>query len=93
MVGAAMNRFSDWLWSMNGAAGRGQVDQRPLRQLPGGAEQLAGSRSGSAAMPCTEPSARLIASRTCGVHSPSAFSSATRCGVDLEELARTGSRA
>ena len=41
MVGAARNRFSDWLWSMNGAAGRGHVDQRPLRQLPGGAEQLA----------------------------------------------------
>ncbi len=39
MVGLAMNRLSDWLWSMYGLAGGGHVDQGALRELPGGAEQ------------------------------------------------------
>ena len=67
MVGVSRNRFSDWLWSMNGAAVGGHVDQRALRQLPRGAVTARARSAGSSAMPCTEPSARLIASRiVCG---------------------------
>ncbi len=61
------------------ARGR-HVDQGPLRQLPGGAEQRRTS-SGSAAMPCTEPSARLIGSRTSAVHRPRALSSRMRAAL------------
>ena len=77
MVGAAMNKLSDWLWSMNGA----RAAARSISARWGSSQAVRNSRrvsAGSAVMPWTEPSARLISSRTWGVHRPWAFSSATR---------------
>ncbi len=69
-----MNRFSDWLWStyaarwaamsINARCGSSQAVRNSSR-----------TSSGSSATPCTEPSARLMASRTSGVQWPRAFSS------------------
>ena len=61
----SMNRLSDWLWSMNGAAVGGHVDQRPHAAAPTRCGTARGRSAGSSAMSCTEPSARLIASRIC----------------------------
>ena len=71
-----MNRLSDWLWSMNGA----RAAARSISARCGSSHAVRNSSrtsSGSCVMSWTDPSARLIVSRTCGVHSPRAFSSAT----------------
>ena len=75
-----MNRFSDWLWSMYGD----RAAARSISARCGSSHAVRNSvrtSSGSAAMPWTEPSARLIASRISGVHSPRALSSRTRAAL------------
>ena len=86
--GAARNRFSDWLWSMYGAARGGHVDQRPLRQLPRRAEQRRARPRAARSMPCTEPSAALDRLAHLGGPQAARLQLAHEGGVDLEELAR-----
>jgi hypothetical protein len=74
--GAARNRFSDWLWSMNGA----RAAARSISARCGSSQAVRNSArvsAGNSVMPWTEPSACLICSRIRSVHSPCAFSSVT----------------
>jgi hypothetical protein len=76
MFGALMNRLSDWLWSMYGA--RAAAMSISARCGSSHAVRYRSLRSsGRPATACTEPSARLIASRTGAVHIPSCWSSVT----------------
>jgi hypothetical protein len=76
MVGDAMNRFNDWLWSMNGP----RAAARSMRARCGSSQAVRNSSrtsAGSSVRPCTDPSARLISARTRSVHRPRDFSSVT----------------
>ena len=69
MVGLSMNRLSDWLWSMN--APRSAAMSMSERIGSSHAVRYSALRSsGIASIACTEPSARLIASRISSVHRP-----------------------
>ena len=86
IVGAARNRFSDWLWSMYGA----RAAARSISARCGSSHAVRNSSrtsAGRSAMPCTEPSARLIASRICVGPQAAGLQLAHQRGVDLEELA------
>ena len=88
MFGLSTNRFSDWLWSMNGAAVGRHVDQRAHRHLPRGAVDRAQVRRAARRAPCTEPSA--ILSRVAHRLGPQAerLQLVDQVAVDLEEVAR-----
>ena len=60
MFGFSMNRFSDWLWSMNAPRSAAMS----IRGASGSPTRCGRSRAGApgcSSMPCTEPSANLIA--------------------------------
>ena len=80
MDGEAMNRLSDWLWSMYGwrAAASSMI------AFCGTSHAVRNNRrisSGSAARFCTEPSSRLMAVRVSSVHNPSFFNARTRAAL------------
>ena len=89
--GPAMNRFSDWLWSM-------YADRWAAMSMSAfwGSSQAVRNRvrtsSGRAAMPWTDPSAFLIASRISGVHSPRALSSRVRAPLTCRNSPESVSR-
>ncbi len=90
MVGALRNRFSDWDWSMYGAAAGGHVDQRPHAAAPTPCGNSSRISAGSSAMSCTEPVGAL--DLVADLRRPQAprLQLAHQIGVDLEELARQG---
>jgi hypothetical protein len=86
-----MNRLSDWLWSTYGA--RAAAMSTSARW--GSSQAVRNSTrtsSGSVSTPCTEPSARLIASRTSWVHRPRSLSSRTSAEFTWRNLPESVSR-
>ncbi len=80
MVGAAMNRFSDWLWSMYGI----RAAARSISARCGNSQAVRYSErtsSGSQPSSCTEPLASRSASRVCWSQTPSSLRSRTRYGL------------
>ena len=87
MFGLSMNRFSDWLWSMNGAAVGGHVDQRAHAGAPRPCGTARARSSGSSSMPCTEPSASLSALAASARPQAERLQLVDQVAVDLEEVA------
>ena len=89
MVGAARNRFSDWLWSTYGD----RAAARSISARCGSSHAVRNSSrvsAGSASMPCTEPSARLIGGADLVRPQPTRLQLGDEGVVDLEELAGQG---